>query len=78
MWDKKPDLDKLEPISSGRVYSFHVKNIKTREDHIAVIFKSNLEIDLDGDYIFYSSANDGSVIYLDNKVVVDNAGYFRG
>jgi alpha-L-rhamnosidase len=76
MWDKKPDLDKIKPVSSGRVNRFHVKNIEKREDHIAIIFKSNLHIDDDGDYIFYSNANDGSVLYLDNKVVVDNAGYF--
>ena len=76
MWDKKPDLDKIKPVSSGRVYQFHVKDIKKREDHIAIVFKSNLEIDHDGDYVFYSSANDGSVLYLDNKVVVDNIDYF--
>ncbi|MEN8193999.1 MAG: family 78 glycoside hydrolase catalytic domain, partial [Bacteroidota bacterium] len=76
MWDKKPDLDKLKLVSSGKVYQFHVKNIKKRDDHIAIIFKSILEIDQDGDYIFYSSANDGSLLYLDDKVVVDNAGYF--
>ena len=76
MWDKKPDLDKIKPVSSGRVYRFDVNSIKKREDHIAIIFKSNLEIDHDGDYIFYSSANDGSVLYINNKVVVDNAGYF--
>lgn len=76
MWDKKPDLDKLTQVSSGRVYQFDVNSTKKREDHIAIIFKSNLEIDLDGDYTFYSLANDGSVLYLDGKVVVDNAGYF--
>lgn len=76
MWDKKPDLDKIKPVSSGRTYRFNVNNIEKREDYIAIIFKSNLEIDHDGDYTFYSSANDGSVLYLDSKVVVDNAGYF--
>lgn len=76
MWNKKPDLDKIELVSNGRTFRFKVKNIEKREDHIVVIFESNLEIDFDGDYIFYSSANDGSLLYLNDKIVVDNAGYF--
>ena len=76
MWGKKPDLDKIIPVSSGKVNRFDVKNIKKREDHIAILFESNVEIDDEGEYTFYSSANDGSVLYIENKVVVDNAGYF--
>lgn len=78
IWEKKPDLDKIKPVSSGRVNRFNVKNIKKREDHIAIIFESNIEIDYDGEYTFYSLANDGSVLSIDNKVVVDNAGYLGG
>ncbi len=76
MWDRKPDLDKIELVSNGRTFRFKVKDIEKREDHIVVIFESNLEVDFDGDYIFYSSANDGSLLYLNDKLVVDNAGYF--
>jgi len=75
-WDKKPDIDIITPVSKGKTYRFKVKDIKKREDYIAVIFESYLEIDKDGKYTFYSRANDGSVLYIDDKVVVDNAGYF--
>lgn len=74
-WKDRPDIKKITPVSFGRVYKFHVKPIKRREDYIAVIFKSQLEIDTTGDYTFYSSANDGSVLSIDGTVVVDNAGY---
>ena len=76
MWDRKPDLDKIELVSNGRTFRFKVKDIEKREDHIVVIFESNLEIDYEGDYIFYSSANDGSLLYLNDKLVIDNASYF--
>ncbi|NOY59807.1 MAG: phosphodiesterase, partial [Calditrichaeota bacterium] len=74
-WKDRPDIKKITPVSSGRVYQFHVKPIKRREDYVAVIFKSYIEIDVGGDYTFYSSANDGSVLSIDGTVVVDNAGY---
>ncbi len=75
-WKDRPDIKKMMPVSSGRVYQFHVKPVKRREDYVAVMFKSQIEIDTTGDYTFYSSANDGSVLYIDEIVVVDNAGYF--
>ena len=78
IWEKKPDLNRIKPVSSGKVNRFDVTNIKKREDHIAIIFESNIEIDYDGEYTFYSNANDGSVLSINDKVVVDNAGYFGG
>ena len=74
-WQDKPDLQNLNQVSTGRTFQFNVGDIKKREDHIAIIFESLIEIDQDGNYTFYSSANDGSVLYIDDKPVVDNAGY---
>lgn len=75
-WDERPDLAFSEPVSRGKTYRFEVGMIEKREDHVAIVFESNLEIGAAGDYTFYSSANDGSVLYLDGGVVVDDAGYF--
>lgn len=75
-WDEKPDLQNMTPVSSGRVYQFDVKQIKKREDHIAIIFEGFIEIDTAGEYTFYCSANDGSLLYIDETLVVDNAGYY--
>ena len=44
MWDKKPDLADLKPVSTGKIHRIDVKNIKKREDHIAIIFKSDLKL----------------------------------
>jgi alpha-L-rhamnosidase len=74
-WEERPELELTKPVSSGRIDGFHVEDIEKREDYVAIVFTSHLEIDADGDYVFYSSANDGSVLYLDHAIVVDNAGY---
>ena len=73
IWDKRPDLNTLKPVNNGNVFEIDVQSIKKREDHIAIIFKGFREILRGGDYCFY--ANDGCVLSIDNKIVVDNAGY---
>jgi alpha-L-rhamnosidase len=75
-WDERPPVELTVPVSSGRIHGFDVGEIEKREDHVAVVFTSHLEIDADGDYTFHATANDGCVLYLNEKVVVDNAGYF--
>ncbi len=71
-WKEQPDLSKLKAVSSGRQYDFNVNRIKKREDYIAIIFNSFIEIEKAGVYTFYSSANNGSWFYIKNKLLVDN------
>jgi len=71
-WKERPDLNNIKAVSSGWQYNFDVTKIKKREDYVAIIFEGFIQIDHPGDYNFYSSANDGSWVYIDNKLVVDN------
>lgn len=73
-WDDRPDINTLTSVTSGSQYGFDVRKIKKREDYIVIIFEGFLQIDQSGKYTFYSSANDGSWLYLDDKLVVDNTG----
>lgn len=75
IWEKRPDLNKITSVSDGKTFEINVQNINKREDHVAIIFKGFLDIRQDGEYLFYAKANDGCVLSIDNKVVVDNAGY---
>ena len=78
-WEDQPNLSKLREVSGGRQYDFNVKRIKKREDHIAIVFNGFIQIENAGIYTFYSSANDGSWFYINNKLVVDNpSGTERG
>jgi len=75
MWDKRPDLKTLKPVNDGKTYEIKVQNISKREDHVAIIFKGFIEILQEGEYRFYATANDGCVLSINNKVIVDNGGY---
>ena len=74
-WEKRPDLNTLTAVKTGKVYQLKVDNLKSREDHFAIIFEGFIDIPHDGEYTFYSIANDGSLLYIDETIIVDNAGY---
>jgi len=76
-WDKRPDLKNIREVSTGNTFDFDVNKINKREDHVAIRFEGYVEIVQEGEYTFYASANDGSVVYIDGKIVVDNDGHIK-
>ena len=74
-WDQRPDPQKLTAVSSGRTFEFDVNKINRRDDWVAIRFEGDFFIGNAGKYTFYASANDGCVVYIDGKIVVDDAGY---
>ena len=78
-WEQQPDINKIKAVSTGRQYDFNVDRIKKREDYIVIVFKGFIQIEKAGLYTFYSSANNGSWFYVDNKLLADNpSGTERG
>ncbi|MCD6598026.1 MAG: chitobiase/beta-hexosaminidase C-terminal domain-containing protein, partial [Bacteroidales bacterium] len=74
-WKDRPDLNEIKAVSTGKTYEFDVNKIQRRGDWVAIMFEGFVEIEQEGEYTFHSSANNGSVVYIDGKIVVDNAGY---
>ncbi len=73
-WNDIPDFEKLAAIKSGKSYEMDISKLKQRNTQFAFIFNTNLEIDEGGTYTFYLNSNDGSMLYIDGKLVVDNGG----
>jgi hypothetical protein len=73
-WDERPDIKKITPVSSGIAYTFDVSKIKKREDYIAIIFEGFIQIERPGKHTFYSAANDGSWLFVNNNLIVNNTG----
>ena len=40
----------------------------------AVVFTAQLEVSTPGEYTFYTTSDDGSTLYVDNQLVVNNDG----
>lgn len=72
-WTVLPDLASLTPIATGTVESFSLAP-RMRADRFAFRFKGYVDIPEYGYYTFFTSSDDGSRLYIDNKPVVDNDG----
>lgn len=69
---KLPDFSKLKPAKKGESYNISLKKIDLPGGSYAMQFISNLKIDKAGKYTFYINSNDGSRLFIDNKMVIDN------
>lgn len=70
-----PVLDGKQPAAKGS--SFEITSEEVKEElrsNTVVRFKTNLVIDAEGEYQFYTRSDDGSRLWINNTLVVDNDG----
>ncbi len=72
-WDSLPDFSTLTPVKSGIVpyFSFEPRN---NQEHFGFSYTGFILIPKRSVYIFYTDSDDGSRLYIGNKLVVDNDG----
>jgi hypothetical protein len=68
-----PDFDALTPASTGTISTADL-SVREHDDHFALRFSGYLSIEVGGDYTFYTSSDDGSQLFIDGSLVVDNDG----
>jgi len=73
-WSKLPDFKTLKPNQVGRIYKFDLKDIKHPKYNFALNITGFIEITQPGEYTFYTQSNDGSQLFIDEKLLVDNDG----
>ncbi len=71
---KVPDCDQLKPVAKGNLFQFGLAKIDCPKENFALQLKSFIQIDKAGKYTFYVTSNDGSKLYVDNNLLVDNDG----
>lgn len=71
--DKVPDFDKLKASKSGLATEFNVAEHGTG-DNFAIRYSGQLVVGEAGRYRFNLGSDDGSRLWIDGKVVVDNDG----
>lgn len=69
-----PDFEKESPVKKGVTQSFDPDQIAQREDHYAILFEGVLEISEEDVYNFYTISDDGSRLWVDGDLIVDNSG----
>jgi alpha-L-rhamnosidase len=69
---KLPDFNTIKPLRKGHVYQPGLREIETPEFDYVLRFTGQIEILEEGEYTFYTVSNDGSQLFIDNQLVVDN------
>lgn len=72
-WDKLPNFDELKPVQEGSASQINV-SVKKEEEHFGLQFTGYIKITTDDIYKFYTDSDDGSQLFIDDKLVVDNDG----
>jgi len=73
-WDKLPDFKTLTPVKSGVTdSSFNIDKFP-QLFNFALLIDGYMEVKEDGYYIFGLDSDDGSKLYLNNQLVIDNDG----
>lgn len=70
---KVPDFATLKAKDEGAADSIDVKYAKNK-DNFALKFEGAIRFDADGEYTFSTRSDDGSILWVDGKKVVENDG----
>ena len=68
-----PNFTDLKPVSSGTANGFAIPPIVS-DENFALKYTGYIKIPEDGLYTFYTTSDDGSVVIIDNKLIVNNDG----
>lgn len=71
-WQKVPNFDKLKPKSTAVTTEFNPDSSPT-SGH-AIRYRGFVKAPRDGLYVFYSASDDGSRVWIGDRLVVDNDG----
>jgi hexosaminidase len=73
-WILVPDMSSMKPLRSGTTFDLTFNSLPHRWGGWGFQFKCAIDIPADGDYTFYSASDDGSKLFLDGKLLINNDG----
>jgi PA14 domain/Chitobiase/beta-hexosaminidase C-terminal domain/Calcineurin-like phosphoesterase len=73
-WIRMPDFSKLKPKFSSVTSSLNMESLQMRIDDWAMVLEGNYKLDKEGEYTFHLNSDDGSLLYIDDELVVNNDG----
>ena len=73
-WGSTPDYLKLKPDSFGVISQFNLDEIENEESHYALLMFAEIITEKEGEYTFYSGSNDGTKLYINSELIIDNDG----
>ena len=72
-WDSIPDFSKVIPVGRGELNNF-VFTPRNQEERFAFLYQGLILIPSTDVFAFYTESDDGSKLFIDDKLVVNNDG----
>jgi hypothetical protein len=72
-WNVLPDFTKLKAVKSGTLANFDLSP-RSQPEYFGLEYTCFVRIPEDGVYSFFVASDDGSRLFVDNKLLVDNDG----
>jgi hypothetical protein len=73
-WSFLPVFATLKSLKTGITFEFRIGDINETDGQYGIQFTSRIKIETPGKYRFYANSDDGSKVYIDGDLVVDNDG----
>jgi hypothetical protein len=73
-WILLPDMSSMKPLRSGKTFDLTIMSLPHRWGGWGFQFKCFVDIPADGDYTFSCASDDGSKLFLEGKLLIDNDG----
>ena len=72
-FNELPDFSTLTPIDTGTSSTISL-GVTSQTDTFALVSEIQINVPTAGDYEFFTNSDDGSILYIDGGIVVDNDG----
>ena len=72
-WSVLPDFDALAPVATGIVPDFDI-SVRQRDSQYGFRFSGTITVAAGDTFTFYTNSDDGSQLFIDGVLVVDNDG----
>tara|TARA_B100001057_G_scaffold480975_1_gene554461 strand:- start:3173 stop:4837 length:1665 start_codon:yes stop_codon:yes gene_type:complete len=69
-----PNFEQMKPVKSGNTYQFRIDSINQVKHQFGIEFTASIKIEVSGRYHFYLLSDDGSRLYINDTLIVDNDG----
>lgn len=73
LWSNLPNFDALTPIKTGRVHNFTLA-ARDQNEKYGFRYRGKINVPVSGTYTLYIGSDDGSQLFIDGSMLVDNNG----
>jgi hexosaminidase len=73
-WENIPKFWELRPVKKGKIHKISLSTVEPRDEYFGVDIFGFIKIENTRNHIFYLISDDGSRLFINNKLIINNDG----